>query len=138
MLAAAFGVCRAYRALSCLESESSLEAKGLLSLSAVRQPCWRQQLQKQLSEMHACWPVCKVSSLLLPAGVMAEAGEGLAAPDAVAASQFYKQAALGSHPAGMADYAFFLENGLGGLSQVCPCRCSGCLVVRRAASFLAN
>ena len=51
-------------------------------------------------------------------GVMAEAGEGLAAPDAMAAALAYKQSALGSHPAGMADYAFFLENGLGGLPQV--------------------
>lgn len=56
--------------------------------------------------------------MLWLSGVMAEAGEGLAAPDALAAALAYKQSALGSYPAGMADYAFFLENGLGGLPQV--------------------
>ena len=59
-------------------------------------------------------------TFILFAGVMAEAGEGLAAPDASAAALAYKNSALGSHPAGMADYAFFLENGLGGLPQVGP------------------
>ena len=62
-----------------------------------------------------CW-----LTFILYAGVMAEAGEGLAAPDASAAALAYKNSALGSHPAGMADYAFFLENGLGGLPQECP------------------